>query len=234
MQEWHPTPSGMPVTFTLSGHSSGGSMASAHAIAFSDRVAGLGHFQAAPYGCSRLINKSVEDYNDNCTGAIASEAMYEYAKYSFSRGRIADLGNLWTTPVFVYAGEWDTVVHPAVGEAAAAFYTKLSCNVTSVMLPTAEHAFAVESPCVDCNPCSYLGPPYINNCNFDLAGRMLSHLYSHLLPRVASHQANFHVVDQKALPHPAQYCRHTTLNPHCSALPRTLHPNRVRFHTLSP
>ena len=41
-------------SFTVAGHSSGGSMASQHFVTFSDRITGLGHIDAAPYGCSKL------------------------------------------------------------------------------------------------------------------------------------------------------------------------------------
>jgi poly(3-hydroxybutyrate) depolymerase len=74
----------MSRSFTVSGHSSGGSMASQHAIAYSDRIAGLGHYQAAPWGCSHLID-STENYNEACVGLNASWAMAALAEAAHVR-----------------------------------------------------------------------------------------------------------------------------------------------------
>jgi pimeloyl-ACP methyl ester carboxylesterase len=130
-------------------------MASAHAIAFSDRVGGLGHYMAAPFGCSRLINLTSEDYNERCSNSTASSDMLAYVYDSFSRRRIADPANLRDTPVFVYAGGDDSIVDPDVGKTAASLYTQLLANVSFFMLPGAEHAFAIDSSCATlCPRCS--------------------------------------------------------------------------------
>ena len=53
--------------FTVSGHSSGASMAKNHFVAFSDRIHGLGVCEGAGYGCARFpgINLSVYPYDDD-------------------------------------------------------------------------------------------------------------------------------------------------------------------------
>ena len=64
-----------PAQFSLSGHSSGGSIASTHFFAFSDRIVGLGHIQAAPYGCARVLNESNSSaFNDLCNKPAVARA----------------------------------------------------------------------------------------------------------------------------------------------------------------
>jgi pimeloyl-ACP methyl ester carboxylesterase len=138
---------GLTSTFTVCGHSSGGSMASQHAVVFSDRVVGLGHFQAAPWGCSHLIDKKEEDYNDQCANSTASHAMAALAHSAFERGDIADPANLRQMPIFYYAGEVDSVVEPPTVEAAAGFYKLLSDRVVGLTVADAEHSFVTGTNC---------------------------------------------------------------------------------------
>ena len=72
----------------------------------------------------------------------------------------------------------------AVGAAAADLYRELGANVAYHNHPNASHAFCTDG-CAPCNPCDYLGPPFINDCGYDLAGKLLEHAYGPLAPRTA-------------------------------------------------
>ena len=173
-----------PAHFSLSGHSSGGSIASTHFFAFSDRIVGLGHIQAAPYGCARVLNESNSSaFNDLCHSRAAVERMAAIARRAARRGLIAPLDNL-RKPVFVYAGAVDPIVYYTVGAAAADLYRELGADVAYHNHPNASHAFSTDG-CAPCNPCDYLGPPFINDCGYDLAGKLLAHAYGPLAPRTA-------------------------------------------------
>lgn len=171
-------------------------MASQHAIAFSDRVRGLGHFQAAPFGCSRLLKEAARsetntvatgrttgDYNHECQTDASAAKMAYYVAESFRGGRVANPANLRDRPVWVYAGAKDTIVFPAVGAAAATFYRALGSDVRAVTMPGAEHAFATDHDCDVCHRCGYLGRPFVNYCGFDMVGHMLAHVLGELRPR---------------------------------------------------
>ena len=152
-------------------------MASQHAIAFSDRVLGLGHMEAAAYGCSQLQTPS-KDYNAACATDAAATEYLAYATHSAARGKIAPLSGMSAMPVWLTNGQRDSVVHPAVVASASTFYAKLGANVSAVVtVPGAEHAFVVDHACASCNACDYLGPPFVNDCSYDAAGAMLKHLY---------------------------------------------------------
>lgn len=160
-------------------------MASTHLLAFSDRVVGLGQMQAAGYGCSRIINKIECDYNKKCSDQAATARMLDIANKSAKQGLIASLDNLRSTPVMLYAGGSDTIVHAAVVDASVDFYRRLHANVSLKLVPRAEHAVATDVRCPVCDRCGYLGSPFLNDCDFDLAGTILASLLGQLRPRTA-------------------------------------------------
>lgn len=140
-------------------------MASQHFVAFADRVLGLGHLDAAPFGCSEISRSTGFDYNRRCATGSAS-AMAQYARKQAAAGKIADVAAMAKRPVWVMASDADTVVHPAVGVNAAAFYETFSENVLLHRVPKAEHAFVVDYDCPTCNSCGQLKSPFINNCGY--------------------------------------------------------------------
>jgi len=149
-------------SFTVSGHSSGGSMASQHFVTFSDRITGLGHIDAAPYGCSKLQNKGCK-YNCACKGDAAVARMLTYAQGSADAGRIAPLSHVKAARVWVMSGGADTIVNHTVGAAAADLYRRMGADVIFHIVPGAEHAFVTDSNSSGvANPCGFLGAPFIN------------------------------------------------------------------------
>ena len=98
---------------------SGGSMASQHFVAFSARVMGLGHFQAAPYGCSQESNRNAcltQPQNLNVNNLVS------YLNTNAAKsGTIDSPSNMRVRPVWVFAGARDSVVVPGVVEKSAEF-----------------------------------------------------------------------------------------------------------------
>lgn len=154
--------------FTVSGHSAGGSMASQHLVAFSDRVVGLGHFEAVSYGCSSLINVFNDSnstyetpWKEKCVNARAATAMYQYTMDAFAAGSISDPSNLRDSPIWLYAGELDPLVTPEVIITAADLYRRFSSQVFVHIEPRATHAIATDYSCALCRRCEHFGPPFI-------------------------------------------------------------------------
>ena len=81
---------------------------------------GLGHLDAAPYGCSQLINRSTDDYNTACLDQAG--AMAAYARASGKAGKVAPIARMAGARVWVMSGSADTIVHPGIGRTSAAFY----------------------------------------------------------------------------------------------------------------
>lgn len=182
--------------FTVSGHSSGGSMASQHFFAYSDVAQGLGHFQAAPYACKSLPNRNV------CTkqpSGISVSDMAEYAEQQAQAGNIAPLEGMRQRPIWVFAGGSDSIVLPLVCTRAAELYSRYSNNVESEQVSNAQHAYVTDGSCPSnvCNGCSALRVPFLNDCGYDMAGNMLAHVLGRqLAPRVAQVNAHFLEIDQ--------------------------------------
>ena len=149
-------------SFTVAGHSSGGSMASQHFVTFSDRITGLGHIDAAPYGCSKLQSEGCK-YNCACKGDAAVSRMLTYAQGSADAGRIAPLSHVKAARVWVMSGGSDTIVNHTVGAAAADLYRRMGADVIFHIVPDAEHAFVTDSNGSGvANACGFLGAPFIN------------------------------------------------------------------------
>jgi hypothetical protein len=166
--------------FTVSGHSSGGSMASQHFMAYSDRILGLGHFQAAPYACSK-----VRPSQPFCNEESDVQPMVDYTLQSSALGRIADVANLSNRPIFVFSGRQDSVVTSPVNQRAEGLYQRFARHVHYYEHPDAQHAFVTDIAWEGANQCSVLRSPFINYCpDYDMAGEMFRWLYGTLSPRV--------------------------------------------------
>lgn len=64
-------------------------------------------------------------------------------------------------------------------------------------VPNAEHAFVVDHDCPTCNTCGQLKSPFINNCQFDMAGALLQHLLGpDLVKKVVPVDAHLQPLDQ--------------------------------------
>lgn len=182
------------VEFTVSGHSSGGSMASQHFMAFSESVLGLGHFQAAPYSCSRQSGPASQCTTSPQNLDVAS--MIEYTEQSAEDGKIDDPANLGTHPIWVFGGGTDSIVLPLVCSKAAELYRHFAGNVQAEELAGCQHAFATDLEWSGSNACGVLRAPFINFCGYDMAGKMLAHLYGDLNARVQPVANHFVEIDQ--------------------------------------
>lgn len=64
-------------------------------------------------------------------------------------------------------------------------------------VPNAEHAFVVDYDCPTCNTCGQLKSPFINNCQFDMAGALLQHLLGpNLVKKAVPVDAHLQPLDQ--------------------------------------
>jgi hypothetical protein len=87
--------------------------------------------------------------------------------------------------VWILSGSKDSIVVSGVSDKLKEFYLKATKQSEGDWMEThirdldAEHSFVTKSTG---NSCDYLGSPYINNCNFDAAGSLLTHLYSTTRP----------------------------------------------------
>jgi pimeloyl-ACP methyl ester carboxylesterase len=113
--------------FTVCGHSSGGTMASNHFFAFSDRVLGLGQVESSGYAAGRTVQ------SDNISQMVA------YARSSAKAGLIAPLTNVAQAPIWVMQGGNDTCAS-TLPATSVAFYRLLTANQSNVVFHLVQHA----------------------------------------------------------------------------------------------
>lgn len=160
---------------TVSGLSSGGYMAAQMHVALSGQIVGIGIIAAGPYNCSQ---GSLQRALGVCTrgGELDTSALVESTRQAAQAERIDPVVNLRSARIWLFHGAQDTTVARSVVVAAREFYSELGSNADQLRLVTdvpAAHGFPIASEGVDCG---VLAPPFLNACDYDAAGEMLSYL----------------------------------------------------------
>jgi poly(3-hydroxybutyrate) depolymerase len=167
---------------TVSGISSGGYMAVQLHVAYSGVFKkGAGVIAGGPFNCAEnsLLNGVIR-----CLGR-ASIPVPELVKITndwAKNGLIDPTTNLTTSKVYLFAGAKDSAVAPSTTAALQAYYLNYM-PATSIVLKNdleVEHAMVTDD---FGQACLIKATPFINNCNFDLAGAILQQLYGPLAPR---------------------------------------------------
>ncbi len=168
---------------TVSGLSSGGYMAVQLHVAYSATFAkGAGVVAGGPFYCAE---GSVVNATGRCMASpsgIPTSALVNTTRSWATAGSIDPLVHLDSSRVYLFAGTVDSVVKPGVMDALKTYYNSLApaANVVYKKDIAAEHAMVTDDYG---STCSTKGSPYINDCNFDLAGALLGHLYGTLNAR---------------------------------------------------
>lgn len=184
-----------PAAVSVSGLSSGAFMAVQFHVAHAANVAGAGVVAGGPYRCSEgssalswmdltgLYVATTVCSSTNLMGvfhgppdvAFSEEATLEAA----ALGQIDDPAHLSDDRVWLFSGAEDEEVPTAVMHALEAYYRAFveEANVLLEEHEEASHAMITHDSDRDCDA---RGPPYINNCGFDAAKRLLAHIYDPL------------------------------------------------------
>jgi len=173
-------------SISVSGVSSGGAMAIQYHIAHSSDIIGAGIIAGPPYWCA----------NDNVQIALGPCAKYPRlisitelraaTSYAYSVGSIDNPENIANSRVWLFSGSQDTIVNPGVVAKTRDYYLGYVRNSEDVIFVNsipAAHAWITDDYGSNC---SFLGFPYINDCNYDAAGEFLQHIYGDLHPPTES------------------------------------------------
>ncbi|WP_454743406.1 extracellular catalytic domain type 2 short-chain-length polyhydroxyalkanoate depolymerase [Cupriavidus necator] len=198
-----------PDQITTSGISSGGYMAVQMHVAHSALVKGAGIIAGGPYACAqtgkgeqanlqRALGPCMAgDYSilqrtwcfwglAICAGTDAPDVALsvEATRKRASAGEIDPVANLRTQRVLLVSGMSDHTIKPLVMNALVAYYRNFVTveNLRYETILEADHTFPTDSY-REGNPCSSSATPFISDCRFDAAGRILKHLYGNLQPR---------------------------------------------------
>lgn len=183
---------------SVSGVSSGGYIAVQFHVAHSATVIGVGVLGAGPYYCAQ---GSVWTARYNCMQpgtwtSLPSTALLKTDTDILARsGAIDPTTNLKRARVWLFAGQRDQTVSASVVQALERYYREyvLSGAVAYVHDIDAGHAMITEN---FGGSCAATAAPFINDCNFDAAGKLLSHIYGTLDPPADEQSGRLIAFDQ--------------------------------------
>src|SRR5690242_14314462 len=199
-----------PDRVTVSGLSSGAYMAVQLSVAYSSVFSGVGILAGGPYGCAEtgggvVVNAAralgpcmAGSYTwtqrsqcifwwwTTCPGADRPDANAAITlARQYARSNVIDsLDNLKRDRVFLLSGRKDTKVVPAVVGALRQFYEAFvpSLNIREEDLDGVAHTFPTDT-FKQGNACSKSDPPFVSDCKYDAAGKLLAFLYGALKAR---------------------------------------------------
>jgi hypothetical protein len=193
---------------TVSGLSSGGYMAVQLAVAHSSIFSGVGAIAAGPYGCAYTDGSEAANLARALGPCMAGEygwvkrwqcvwfiatcpgpdrpdaaASIRLARENANRKAIDALEHVRRQRVFLVSGRKDTSIVPAVADALQAFYNELAPgHLVHERLDHAAHTFPTEDFPAG-NPCSRGESPYVSDCDYDAAGKVLQAVHGPLEAR---------------------------------------------------
>ncbi len=167
---------------SVSGLSSGGFMAAQLHVAFSETfAAGAGIVAGGPYYCAQgsLMTALGPCMAATSTSKPATSTLISTTNSWANQGLIDPVDNLTNSKVYLFSGSIDSTVKQPVMNEAETYYKSFvnNANIFYKKNLAAEHAMVTD---YFGSGCSVKASPYINNCNFDLAGEMLKWIYGPL------------------------------------------------------
>lgn len=185
-----------PDSLTVSGVSSGGYMAVQYQVAYSGKVAGAGVVSAGPWYCAQeSITRALGECMKGVDPAPDTAALIAAARRAAEAATIDDLNGLAADHVWVFHGSKDTKVALPVSDALVEFYRAFipAENIRYETGVAAAHGF----PTLDDGiACDRSGEPWLNDCDYDAAGRLLEQLYGPLKPRGKASDDRLQAFDQ--------------------------------------
>lgn len=165
---------------TVSGVSSGGYMAVQLHVALSTVFKGAASVAGGPYWCGEGDANIAQDKCMKHPDKIKTETSINQALAEAKAGKIENLNNLKNSKVYIFSSAKDTVVPKKNSDRLYEFYANFIPKNQIVYQNTinnAGHSWVTKSYG---SACSAEGIPYINNCNYDMAGDILKLFYGNL------------------------------------------------------
>jgi len=183
---------------SVSGISSGGYMAVQFHVAHSATVSGVGVLAAGPYYCAQ---GNVLTAVNNCMSPSALAPVPRVALLKTITDTLAGAGlidataNLKRAKVWLFTGKRDETVQASVVQALQAYYREYVpvSAIAFVSNVDAGHAMVTDDYG---GRCATTAPPFINDCHFDAAGKLLEHIYGKLNPAATKDSGRVVAFDQ--------------------------------------
>lgn len=185
---------------TVSGVSSGGSMAHQVHVAYPEVFRGVGIVAGIPWNCAEgRLDLALGRCTGKEEGPLPVDRYLGAIAAASEAGTVGDPGLLKDDRVWLFHGAKDTLVPAKVADALAGVYAGLVSpdSVRRVDDVPAAHGF----PTLDAGAaCDVSETPWLGACDYDAAGELLKHLYDGLAePGEADRQpdgaGNLHEID---------------------------------------
>ncbi|MBE1162606.1 extracellular catalytic domain type 2 short-chain-length polyhydroxyalkanoate depolymerase [Dyella acidiphila] len=193
-----------PARVAVAGLSSGAYMATQMQLAYPDIFPNAALVAGGPYACAQGKLQLALSTCMKGTPAPDPVALLATAKQRAAAGQIGPLQDLAHGRVYLLHGTADTVVAPAVAEAAAHFYQALHDEPGMSGLQVVDdgqRAFSHNLPlAASGDDCGKSVSPYLGHCGFDAAGAIFTQMFG-AAPHAAAAQAQGELrrFDQDAL-----------------------------------
>jgi len=171
-------------------------MAVQMSVAHSSAISGAGIIAAGPYWCAESDAAIALTACMNQSELIDVDVLIAATTYAETLASIDPTRNLKSQRVWLFSGTQDTVVMSGVVRKLEQYYRNYipTAQIATEYDISAEHALITDQYG---RACSYLGDPFINNCNYDGAGTLLQWLQkSPLKPRVNASRSNVYIIHQ--------------------------------------
>lgn len=163
------------LTYSVSGLSSGAFFTVQYSVAHSSEVVGSGIVAGGPYYCTQDDFNNVGGLCTSHGNRIDINTLINYTNQFANENYIDPISNIKHQNILVFSGTLDTIVEPSVVTKTYQYYQALNANVYFKNTIPCEHSMLTN---FYGSNCSYLGEPYINNCNYNLAGVILQYIYN--------------------------------------------------------
>jgi poly(3-hydroxybutyrate) depolymerase len=181
---------------STSGLSSGAFFAVQFQVSFSKALKGAGIVAGGPFYCAK------GSFITALSECMSSALMINVNGLADFTKRLTDdlrdpIEYLVKHQIYLFSGRSDTVVAQGVMEKLREYYQAMGVPKDQVEVNfnmNAQHSMVTN---YHGNSCSYLGSPYINNCDYDLAGAILQHIHGSLSPRGEMKERNLQSFDQR-------------------------------------
>ena len=137
---------------TVSGFSSGATLAVNHGVAFSAAVGGIGVLGGSPYGCNVLPNGGSGDFTTcsywTANASLSAEWLRRCESYLQQRAQaklVDPLPHLRAKPVYLFSGTRDSMVWQRTMRAVEQQFRSLDAHVYSRFDLPAEHGWIVDN-----------------------------------------------------------------------------------------
>ena len=184
---------------TVSGISSGGFMAVQFHVAHSASIKGAAIVAGGPYYCAQN-NVWAARYNCLQPGPLTplpAVALLKAETEQLARiGQIDATSHLKSARVWLFWGSEDAVVKQPVMDALQRFYGEYVPADSTVFVRGVKAGHGMVTQDYG-GSCAATAAPYINDCDFDAAGKLLAHLYGPLQPAIDHPSGRLLAFDQK-------------------------------------